>query len=862
MSRRRCALGALLLSTTAVQAPANSVANSSAQAAPQEEAPEIIVIGERLFPDVAPERSLNEESIAAYGVSTVEDLLDEIRAELDENEEPVFLVNGERVDDLDDIAGYPVEALRQVQVLPRGTATRVGGSINQRVYSLNLRRQMRSATVTVAPRLSTDGDWGSRHGEAIFTRLRGPMRLNVTLRVRDEDSLLESDRDIIQPEPRLPYGATGTVIPYPSLWHEIDPLLSDAAGQTITVAPIPPRANPTLADFVAGAISPASTDLGDFRTLRPDSRNYDLNASFGTRLAPWLTTSANLRLGHSRGRSVRGLPSALFLLGPDNVSSPFSRTVGLAIYGAEPLRSVSEHSSGHGNVTFNATVRKWRATLNARHAESDTQSRSQRPGLFSDTLLDNLVNPFAMDFDSLSGIAIDRFSSRTRTSSGQLTIYGSPVQLPSGAVNMTIEGRLSRARLKGRSSFSEDGETRELDRSERGIRGLIEVPLASARSGFLEPLGELHASVEYGRIHVGKAGGLDQFAYGLSWEPRPFLRLRGAVEKVMRAADVETLSDPVVITPGVRTFDLLRGETVDVTQTTGGNPQLRPESTETKRLSSILRLVPRLGLQLSTEYTDTDQRNLISSLPPASLPVLAAFPDRFVRDANGTLTSIDVRPVNFEGHQQQRLRYGLSLNAPLGSTGIRPRPLRPSLDRGASDAGGDAGDQEDAAPVGPVGPRTRLQLSAHHTLVLKDEIQIRPGLASVDLLEGGAIGFAGGRARHQVDTLAGISSGGLGARFSAIWRGPSVLDTRIDGTPGQLRFSSLFTLNLRAFADTARLVPQWQWAKGTRVSLNVLNLTDSHQDIRGSNGNTPLQYQRGYRDPLGRTVELELRRAF
>jgi hypothetical protein len=50
---------------------------------------------------------------------------------------------------------------------------------------------------------------------------------------------------------------------------------------------------------VATAGQADEPDLGRFRTLRPDSRNYDLSASAVQRLAPWLTGSVNARLNQN-----------------------------------------------------------------------------------------------------------------------------------------------------------------------------------------------------------------------------------------------------------------------------------------------------------------------------------------------------------------------------------------------------------------------------------------------------------------------------------------------------------------------------------------------------------------------------------
>ena len=45
---------------------------------------------------------------------------------------------------------------------------------------------------------------------------------------------------------------------------------------------------------------------------------------------------------------------------------------------------------------------------------------------------------------------------------------------------------------------------------------------------------------------------------------------------------------------------------------------------------------------------------------------MLAFPERFMRDRNGVLTTVDLRPVNFESDREKRLRWGVSMNTKLG----------------------------------------------------------------------------------------------------------------------------------------------------------------------------------------------------
>lgn len=837
---------ALLLAGAAIpvhaaSAAASGAAASAAQPAQSSTEPdqqEIIVLGKSLFPDIRPERNLDETAIQSYGLSTIDELVAEIQTELGETEDPVIFVNGQRINDLNEIGALPVEALRNLQVLPRGSAVRAGGGAGQRVIYITLKHDVRSATLAAAHKIATEGHWDGNRGEAILTHVHGQTRANLALRVRDESGLLESQRDILQPTQALPYALGGNVVGYPNTSGEIDPLLSAAAGQVVTVAPVPMATNPTLANFASHANTAAVTDIGQFRSLRPKTRNYNLNGTFATRLAPWLNASATVELNRDLYRYERGLPSALFVLSPTNPASPFSRRVGLAYYGNRPLLFRTRQDSGDVNLTFDANWGSWSANLNARHTDFRDISHSDRQTGFGGTLADS-INPFATGITSLIPIQTDLATSRSIMNALQLQVSGPLFAIPAGDVQTTFESRLAWNHFRSHSTFS-SSQNADIRRSEQSIRSQIVIPLTSRQNHFLDAIGDLSASAEYSRIHDNDVGTLENHSFGLDWDPRPTLHVEGEVRQTQVPPALGILGDPAIVTPQIRVFDPLTGQTVDVTEIYGGNPNLRPETDKLRRVSAILRLVPRLNLQANVEYTDLDRHDFISPLPPASEAVMLAFPDRFIRNSSGVLTTIDLRPVNFQSDREKALRWGFSMNMRLGGGPPPGTPGKPA----------------------PLHPNTYLQLTASHTIVFSDQIVIRPGLPAVDLLNGGAIGLASGRLRHQFDGTAAVTSGGLGIRVGATWRGRSSLLSRISGTTDTLSFSSLLTFNIRAFADAGRVIPQARWAKGFRLSLEVVNVTNARQRVRDSFGSTPLQYQPAYRDPIGRTIELEIRKVF
>jgi hypothetical protein len=423
-----------------------------------------------------------------------------------------------------------------------------------------------------------------------------------------------------------------------------------------------------------------------------------------------------------------------------------------------------------------------------------------------------------------------------------VTVNGPVAKLPAGDLSAIAEAELSWNRLRSDSSFSTFNNG-TFKRNEQRVRGAVDVPITSS-DGFGAAAGDISASFEYAHGHFSDAPSVDHFTYGLTWEPRPILRLHGSIDTTSLPAAIQTIGGPLIVTQDVRTFDPLTGDTVDVTQITGGNPSLLPEKTTTRTVSALVRLVPKINLQLNAEYADLDLRNYVSALPEASAAVMLAFPDRFIRDPNGVLTTVDLRPVNFQSHREERLRWGFSMNLKLGGKVVT-----------TAAANG-------RRPRSHIGRSTTIQVTANHTMVFHDEILIRPNLDPVDLLGGGAIGIGGGRVRHQFDATASLNNGGLGARVAILWRGPSELTTRVNGASDTLRFSSLLGVNLRVFADTRRFWPHSTWARGFRISLDAINVTNKRQSVRDSFGATPLQYQPAYRDRLGRSIELEIRKVF
>ena len=818
---------------------------TSAWAQPRDS--EIVVTATReqqaALEEIEPERTVDADGVASYGASSIGEVLDFITSEMGDTDEPVLFVNGVPITDPGDIVDYPAEAIERIDVLPRGAGARLGARTDKRAYNVVLKRVFASEIGSVRDQLATEGGWRSIGAELFLSRISGQKRLNLALSVRDDDELLESERGLLQPAPLLPYDLVGNVIADPRTGaSEIDPMLSAAAGRPVIVAGVPAgSSHPSLADFVNSAGLANRTDLGRFRTLRAASRSYEASLNVNRPLTSWLSAAFSARFDQDTFDSLQGLRTAVLILPGESPFSPFGQAVAITRYFEDdPLTSRARLLRSNVGLALNANRGRWQMTLRGDYRYSRYRTDARRQAGFTPILLDATAgpNPFSEDLGALVPLVSDRTSSVNQDTSLQLSATGPLFELPAGPLRANLNAGL---RHIDQASFNDSPffqSRRSLNRDERSAQGSLEIPLTSSEAGVFGAIGDVSLTLDYGVTDVAGLGSIRRHGYAANWRPVPPVTLQASINQQRLLPESQQIGEAVTLTPGVRYFDVLTGETLDVTQIAGGNPDLLAESVTTRRLSATATMPTEIDLQINAEYLSTRRNNPISLLPPTSVELMAAFPDRFVRDAGGRLISVDVRPINFVRRSHEQFRWGVILSAPLA-------PVPPA-----------------GTPVPPGTSRLRLQTTVSHTVSLKDEVLARAGFPVVDLLEGGAIGFGGGTTRHLIDAALNVNDRDVGMRLNATWRSAALLNAGTAASPGRLRFSPLATFNLRTFAALNQVWPDAKLLKGTKLSVNVLNLFNARQDVRDAAGATPLRYQPAYRDPLGRTVELELRKTF
>jgi iron complex outermembrane receptor protein len=921
--------------------PASTPAPGGSETPVVDDEETILVTGQRpvgsVVGDIPAEQVLNPADVRAYGVNSISDLLDQLSPQTGSNQgrgggAPAVLLNGKRISSFAEIRDIPTEAILRVEVMPEEVALKYGFSSDQKVVNFVLRRRFDAKTVVADGSTSTEGggEGGTLEGGKI--QIRGDNRFILNARIQGSARLTESDRDLISTSAGAPYSRVGNVVA--ARGGEIDPRLSALAGTPVLIAGVPLSAatgTPSLGAFAATANNQTNTDISPYRTLRPETETLTINSVYARAFGD-ISATANGLLTVTRSKALNGLPATALSLPAANPYSPFASAVLVDRYlGTDPLSQRTNGWTGHfgggANGQFSQAWR-WTATGNYDHGDSKTRTETGLDTTAIESRLtanDPALNPYS-DLDPfVGGLLVNRAHSITNAGDLQLVTRGSLAKLPAGAIGTTITVGGAFQAIDANSLRAGISQDTSLSRTAGNGKVSIDVPIASRRAGVLSALGNLTANANFAVNRFSDFGTLTVYGAGLNWTPRPPLTLIASYTADEGAPTVQQLGNPVIVTPAARVFDYRRGQSVDVTAITGGNPNLLADDRRVVKIGATWKPLTKTDLSLTANYVKSRIRNAINALPEPTAAIESAFPDRFLRDSDGNLIRADMRSVNFSREDTESLRWGFNLSIPLKPTASQiaafrklaaqrgfPAPGGPGGPGGGAGAGGPppegAPPPPGAAPAGERastgesansaqrgvgggagpgggggagggrgpggggfgGPRGggqaggRVQVALYHTWHFQDEVLIRPGLPVLDRLNGDATGSAGGSPRHELEGQLGYSNAGLGVRLSANWQSPTTARAATGSAIGDLRFSDLTTFDLRVFADLGQM-PAFigkGWARNVRLTFGVTNIFNERQTVRDGTGDTPIRYQPAYLDPLGPSVRIGIRKLF
>lgn len=639
MHHARAALPAALL---VLAAAASSQAASPAGAPAQEDGLEEVVVTGHAMPgavlgDIPPENQLRPADIAAYGVGTISELLDEISGQTqsdqgrDSSAGPIVLVNGKRISGINEVGDLPTESILRVDILPEEVALRYGYGAQQKVVNVILRRYFRARVADVTGSGSTEGGGRSGTGDLDYTRIHDNDRVNIVGRVRSQASILESERGV--------------------------------SSSAATVA------DPT------GAIGGDSAA----RTLEPARNTYSLNAVVAHPLSEAVSATFNATASYQTSRALDGYPAATLDVPAD---SPYARAGTAAtidrFLSASPLRQDVDTASAHAGATLNVDLpRKWRLSAIGSYDYGDTRTRTDAGydiGPLQAAVTAGSIDPYGPFTATALGPARRRDAEAlSNSASASVLANGALLKLPAGdlAASLALGGSYN-----GLDSTNDGPGALGSSRTQFNAQASLDLPLASTTNHVHGAFGDFSANLNAALQQVSGYGGLGTFGYGLHWTPRKGFSLLATVNQDHQVPSLAQLEGPLVSTPNVRVYDYVQGQVATITQTAGGNPGLKADDRHVFKLAATWAAIakPTLKLNVTANYFDSVTTNAIDALATASAATELAFPDRYERDEDDRLVAVDTRAVNLAREERRSVRWGFNLTKVLRAPTRPPRP--------------------------------------------------------------------------------------------------------------------------------------------------------------------------------------------
>ena len=831
--------------------------------------------------DIAPDTQYTSQEIAAMGVGSLEELLEEILAQTGGSsrgrggESPIILINGQRVSGFREVRRYPSEAVERVDVLPEEVALSYGYAANQRVINFVLKQNYSGTTLETEARYPEAGHGETYEFETIYLRINKNGRWNIDAGVVDTQGLLEVDRDLI--EEASERSIAGTIRPTADR-SEIDPALSALVGETTTStsAPQNPGDEPLeLQDFVPFANALRADSEQAFKSLVDDRRDFSLTGSYNHTLSEETNATATFGVDLVESSAQLGLPRLEVALPANSIWSPFSNEVEVSRFVEDlgPLRREVDDKTLELSVAanHNSDVWIWSTTASLEWNDSETQvDRSLDGSAFQSALSDGNVdvNPFG-DVGTLADFETRFTDTETLSGNVQLVASKDVLQLPAGGMQLSTTGAWS---LTDRSTFSAfDDDIEETDLRRETWRGLtsLDIPLFSEDMA-IPLMNQLSLNANLEISDLSDFGQLKTTGYGINWAPTSWLEVLASSSSEEGAPAISALGDPITSTPNRRVFDFVTGQSILATRIQGGNPDLEADSRDVLKVGLKFSPPIEASSSLRFDYIESIIDRPIASFPNPTIEIQDAFPERFTRDEDGVLLSYDSRWTNLFKQERRELDTQFEYSRAIRSNG------RSNNSRGGSGRPPQAGSRGSGGTGRPPGAGSargsaaggrpsggRLVFRVNHVWALDDKLFLDETLAPLDYLNGDAKRNAGGEPEHTVNLFAGIFRNGTGIRLRARWEsGTDVLGIGENGE-GSLQFSDILTTNVRIFyrvqpnSTIARKAP---WLKNSRLAFSIDNIFDETLKVTDETAQVPLSFQPDDLDPLGRTFEIDFRK--
>jgi len=446
---------------------------------------------------------------------------------------------------------------------------------------------------------------------------------------------------------------------------------------TATYAAVPSgfTGQPTKQEFAPTAGTLNKCSLGAFGSLIPPSHRQGVLASGNYKLTPSIELFTELMFSHVQQAAYSAPPGlfaqpgfAEFTASASNPFNPFGETVGVSDLFTTLPRTNETNNEGFVRALVGARgnfLERWHWEISAWDAQDRAHTTFVGNINFGavQSALDSsdsakALDPFIAGAPASRGLLASLFTSNELIGSfGRTTAIngfarGPILNLPSGPLELVVGAEYDRDVLDQNAAFA--GVATTFRRSRNAVFSEARVPILSSPSR--PQAGD--------RLAITLAARYDDYndfghkstpQVGVEWRPDETLLIRGSYSRAFKAPALYQLHGATFSSPGTIIIDPLRGnqqEAVDAIF--GSNPNLQPETGQSRTFGFVYSSVAIPDLQLSLTHWAIDESNSIQELNLQALINNASlFPGSVVRAPSCTsgppcpITLVNATEVNF-----------------------------------------------------------------------------------------------------------------------------------------------------------------------------------------------------------------------
>jgi iron complex outermembrane recepter protein len=593
----------------------------------------------------------------------------------------LILINGRRIESTSGQAGFgynifdlntiPPAAIERVEILDSGASAAYGSDAIAGVVNIILRKHIPE------PEITTKYSWASGIHDQTTEAAAGHEwergGLSIIGTYENQTELRGADREITSTGNFTPYGGVDNRYDYacnPGNIYSADGVtpLPGLGSATYAAVPAGFHGTPTVGEFAATAGKLNTCSFLPYLTLIPASTRAGVFATGNLKVTDTTELFSELMFSHINTTTAIDPPNIpsydQFTAGTSNPYNPFGVPVAVGTLALGLGRSETDVTTdfarllvglrGHLLTSWEWETAIWRtqdsstvrfddqldpaAIQNALNSPDPQQALDPfvSGAIGSSSLLNSLLGPDLLVY------------SHGRKTAWDAQLRGKLFSLPTGSIDGVFGTELDRDELDINSvnfpTAPPDTRSR-YNRNTAAVFGELRAPLLPPGNGVDNPL-VLGVAGRYD--HDSTFGGKTTPQIGLEWRPARDIAFHGGYSRAFKAPTLLEVYGATTSTPAF-VLDPQKGNAeVPVTDFSGGNSHLQPETGHSSTAGIVFTpsILPEFKLSL-THWSITEDRS-IQTLPEQTvLDNGSLFPGRITRDADGNLVSIDTSYLNF-----------------------------------------------------------------------------------------------------------------------------------------------------------------------------------------------------------------------